>query len=395
MTYSGQLTNKLMNFDPDDVWLDSIKEFDHLPQQLKRRLYRVAMVGLIGATYLLDTILLFLFTLTDTIRIEAPLYYGLAGLGHVMLFSLLQWTGFSERLKNPHMTTWQMAYGISVQLMSITLAPQISPFFLATMFVIFSFGMLRISFHQALVIWFLSVIAIATTMILNSDARLTIHQPSKAEYLLILVSFALILLRSIALGYYAQALRQRMYQLSRTFEDKATHDALTGIYNRRVLTGILEEQLSLHSRKAIPCSLAMIDIDHFKRVNDSYGHVVGDQVLKTMVKVIQTQVRDTDKLVRYGGEEFLLVMAATDLDEASVLAERIRTKISSTKWEPLPDKARISLSLGLTMLMEGDCPVNPLNRADAALYSAKKGGRNRVVIHNENTPPIPNARLHD
>ncbi len=377
-----------MSFDPDDVWLDKIKGFDHLPKQVRRRLYRIAMVGLVGTTYLLDTILLFLFYLAGTIQIEAPLYYGLAGLGHLTLFTLLQWTGFSERFKNRHMTIWQMAYGICAQLMGISVAPQISPFFLATMFVIFSFGTLRIRFRQALLVWFLSIVAITVTMLLSSDARLTLVQPNRMEYLLIMISFSLILLRSIALGYYAQALRLRMYELSRSFEIDATHDALTGIYNRRVLTGILEAERSLIARKGIPCSLAMIDIDHFKQINDNFGHTVGDNVIRSMAEVLQTEIRDSDKLLRYGGEEFLLIMVATDLEEAKALAERIRTRASAAKWRQLPEGKKITVSIGVTELAEKDSLDEALSRADTALYSAKKGGRDQVVINAADAAPL-------
>jgi diguanylate cyclase (GGDEF)-like protein len=375
-----------MKFDPDDVWLDKIKGYDHIPQYLKRRLYRIAMVGLVGTTYLLDSLLLYLFTLTGTISIEAPLCYGLAGLVHVTLFSLLQWTGFSERFKNRHMTLWQMAYGISVQLMSITLAPQISPFFLATMFVIFSFGTLRIRFRQALVVWFLSMLAISVTMFLNRDAPLTIVHPSSMESLLIMVSFSLILLRSIALGYYAQALRLRMYELSHSFKEAAHHDELTGIYNRRILKSILEEQLSLQTRKGIPCSLAMLDIDHFKNINDTYGHAIGDQILKSMVDNLRMVIRDSDKLVRYGGEEFVLILAATSLEEAEALCERIRQHVAQARWAALVDDHTITVSIGLTEMMAEDETIDLLHHADAALYTAKRSGRNRVVTTQGSEP---------
>lgn len=207
-----------MNFEPDDIWVDAIKEFNHVPPQDKRRLYRISMVGMIGACYILDTILLALFSFTGTIQTIAPVCFGLAGLGHVLLFSTLHWTGFSERFNNCHMTIWQMAYGIGVQMMGILLAPQVTPYFLALIFVIFAFGTLRISFREALFAWLLACIAIGLTIHFKNDTRLTLSNPSSMEYLLVSVSFSLILLRVIALGYYASALRLRMYNISRTFQ---------------------------------------------------------------------------------------------------------------------------------------------------------------------------------
>ena len=372
-----------MSFDPDDIWLDKIKGFDHVPQQVKRRLYRIAMVGFVGVSYLLDTILLSLFVLVGTINVEVPLYYGLAGLGHVLLFSLLHWTGFSERFENPHMVGWGMAYSIGAQLLGISLAPKISVFFLGLIFVIFAFGMLRLSFRDALIIWFLSMISVCVTMLLSSGVVIPLVRPSLAESSLVVVSFALILLRAIALGYYAQMLRMRMYDISRSFENDAIHDALTGVYNRRALDTILQGQISLHKRKQIPCALAMIDIDHFKRINDKYGHAVGDRVLKEMAQVLLLEIRESDKLLRYGGEEFLLVMAATDLEEAEQFAERIRAKVAITKWQYLPEGIKITISIGLTELLENDRLESPLNRSDTAMYAAKKSGRDRLVIYTD------------
>lgn len=369
-----------MSFDPDDVWVDAIKGLGHLPQYQKRRLYRVAMVAVVGISYLIDTLLLALFVLAGTINAHVPLWYGLAGLGHVVIFSTLHLSGFSERFANRHMTLWGMAYGIGAQLLGIYLAPQISPFFLALMFVVFAFGTLRISFREALVIWFLSMLAMAFTMNINSDVHITLLHASETEYLLVTGSFALILLRAIALGYYGQVLRQRLYQLGRSFENDATHDELTGSYNRRVLQGMLEEQRSLLTRKEIPCTLAMLDIDHFKRINDTYGHTAGDDILRTLVNRLRLEIRESDKLIRYGGEEFVLILAATGLEEAHALSERIREQVAQQRWGNLPADQRLTISIGLTPLLTSDPIQETLQRVDSALYTAKRNGRNRVVI---------------
>ncbi|MBT2971674.1 MAG: hypothetical protein B6D72_14595 [gamma proteobacterium symbiont of Ctena orbiculata] len=371
-----------MSFDPDDIWVDAIKGLNHVPQQKKRRLFRVAMVCAVGVSYLIDTILLFLFCVAGTVECAAPFYYGLAGLGHVVLFSLLHWSGISDRCRNRHMTLWQMIYAICVQSLGIYLAPEISPFFLAIVFIIFAFGTLRIHFSEALIVWLLTTFVIALTLFLNSG-RLTLLEGTLLEYLLVAVSFSLILLRTIALGYYGYATRSRIFKLSRAFEEKAIYDALTGVYNRWMLSTLLDEQFNLYSRKGIPCSVAMIDIDHFKRINDNFGHAVGDDVLKAIVDQIGSEFRESDKLVRYGGEEFILVMAATSLSEAIALVERIRNRIARTHWKEVPDQVVITVSAGVTEVQNGDAADDPLIRADSALYTAKQGGRNRVVVNGE------------
>lgn len=125
----------------------------------------------------------------------------------------------------------------------------------------------------------------------------------------------------------------------------------------------------------------MIDIDHFKCINDDYGHAIGDEILKAFAKKLSEEVRDSDKLARFGGEAFILVMASTSLDEAERLAQRIRLQITQTQWSALPEWHNITISIGLTELMQQDSSTNLITRADTALYEAKRAGRNRVVIY--------------
>ncbi|MEJ2593125.1 MAG: GGDEF domain-containing protein [Candidatus Thiodiazotropha sp.] len=353
---------------------------------MKRRIYRLVLVAAVGFSYLIDLLLLMLFSAVGTIQSLAPLVYGAAGLGHVALFGTLHWSGFSERFANRQMTAWQMAYAVGAQLLGIIYAPEITPFFLAILFIVFAFGTLRISFREAIIIWFLTTLAVGITLSLSAGVTIVVPHPSDAEYALISVSFALILLRCIFLGYYASLLRQRLYEKSRSFEQDATHDPLTGVLNRRVLSSILEEQISLHQRKSIPACVGMLDIDRFKSVNDQYGHATGDRILRTLTAKLRRTLRESDKLVRYGGEEFVMVLAATDLHEAEALTERIRRQIESTEWKALPTTQRITISIGLTELLLQDRVIDPIARADQALYIAKRSGRNRVV---SNSDPVP------
>jgi len=377
-----------MSFDPDDLWVDAIQGLNHVPPKQKRRIYRIAIVGAVGFSYLIDTLLLIIFSSTGTIHSIAPLVYGAAGLGHVAIFSTLHWSGFSERFANRQMTAWQMAYAVGAQLLGITFAPEIATFFLGILFIIFAFGSLRISFHHALVIWFLSCIAISITLALNHNVKITLSHPSKAEDLLISISFALILLRTIALGYYGSLIRKKLYERGLSFEQQATHDPLTGILNRRMLISTIDEQISLYRRKAIPACLAMLDIDRFKSINDIYGHAIGDSILKSLAEAMHMTVRESDKLVRYGGEEFVMVLAATDMHEAELLMERICQEIAQHSWPALPAERRITVSIGLTEILPRDQASDPIARADQALYLAKRSGRNRVVT---TASPIPDA----
>jgi len=368
-----------MTFHPDDLWVDEVKGLRHVSRTYKRRLYRVSLVWAIGVSYLIDSILLLLFSTQGTIPVTVPLAYAAGGCAHVALFSLLHWSGFTERFANPHLTIWQMGFGMGVQMLGITLAPQITSFFLGIMFIVFAMGSLRISLREAMLAWFFGSLTLAATVAVNRGMHITLPDPNRIELILIASSFSLILLRTILIGYYGTSLRQKMYARNANLESEATHDPLTGILNRRALLSTIEEHISLCQRKSIPACLAMIDIDRFKPVNDTHGHMAGDLILKSLVTFLLSKIRDSDKLVRYGGEEFVLLLAATSLQEAIPQAERICHEIAHSTWPEVAADIRITISIGLTEIQADDQPQDAIVRADTALYTAKRNGRNRVV----------------
>lgn len=157
-------------------------------------------------------------------------------------------------------------------------------------------------------------------------------------------------------------------------------DALTGIYNRRYLEAHLTIECERHTRYSRKMSLIMFDIDHFKKVNDTYGHQCGDLVLKTIATKISKLARNTDYLVRYGGEEFCCILPETSANDALNLAERFRSHIAKLVMDNKEDKIQVTISLGIAELHGGETPDQLLKRADDALYEAKNTGRNRVAI---------------
>ena len=166
----------------------------------------------------------------------------------------------------------------------------------------------------------------------------------------------------------------------RELQRRAILDALTGLYNRRWLDETLPRLVSRYTTSHRPLCLLMVDIDHFKRFNDTFGHVVGDQVLAEMAHRISQSLRTTDIAVRYGGEEFCVLLPDTDLEGAKLAAERLRKAAADKPWsthagEPLPV---VTLSIGGTALFAGATPQDFIERADKALYRAKHSGRNRA-----------------
>lgn len=171
-------------------------------------------------------------------------------------------------------------------------------------------------------------------------------------------------------------LRQQTNQLM-TFTDVRT-DALTGVRNRRALDEMLATMLAIKNRYEQIFALVIIDIDHFKRVNDQHGHLAGDKVLRSVAALIANVARETDFVARYGGEEFVVLMPQTDLIQAQIFCERVRVAIEETPIQNL----RLTVSGGVAQILDGEDAQSLLARADAALYAAKTAGRNRMYLHN-------------
>ncbi len=157
-----------------------------------------------------------------------------------------------------------------------------------------------------------------------------------------------------------------------TFTEVRT-DPLTGVSNRRALDETLESMFAMMHRYEHPFSVVLLDIDHFKQMNDEQGHLYGDRMLKSVARLLDDCVRDTDLVARYGGEEFVIVMPQTMLDGATIFAERLRRRVE----QQLP----LTVSGGVSSAVDGDNPQTLLARADAALYSAKAAGRNLLYRH--------------
>ena len=161
-------------------------------------------------------------------------------------------------------------------------------------------------------------------------------------------------------------------------------DGLTGLYNRRQFEIGLEQEYNRTKRHPSDFSLAILDIDFFKKVNDTYGHQYGDYVLKTVASLMKQAFRKTDLLYRYGGEELIMIMPETNIEGAIIPVQRLRRMIEEYDFDYNGVKAKVTASIGLTMnYQEFNSPADILKSADEALYKAKESGRNRVVLHEQ------------
>ncbi len=168
--------------------------------------------------------------------------------------------------------------------------------------------------------------------------------------------------------------------------DTAFKDPVTGINNRAALDATVDREVTLAQRHGNALSALMLDLDHFKRVNDSYGHLAGDRVLRAIAGRLIDCTRGGDVVYRYGGEEFVAILSNTDSGGACLLAERIRQAVESAEIRFEDISIPITVSIGVATLTREDSAASLLAKADQALYSAKAGGRNRIVWH-ENGPP--------
>jgi diguanylate cyclase (GGDEF)-like protein len=164
--------------------------------------------------------------------------------------------------------------------------------------------------------------------------------------------------------------RQQLMQL-------ATKDPLTGVGNRRGLDEKLADVVNNHKRNGMTASMLLLDLDHFKKVNDVHGHAVGDQILVRVTEILNLRIRVTDSLYRIGGEEFVVVLETQNADRATHLAEQLRFLIMANELVP---EQPVTISLGVAELLPNETPNDWMQRADEALYRAKRGGRNTTSV---------------
>lgn len=186
-------------------------------------------------------------------------------------------------------------------------------------------------------------------------------------------------------SHYALGLLFELEHLREQLQHAAIRDALTQLYNRRFFVARLDTEIERARRTGQPLSLLMIDVDHFKAINDTYGHSTGDDVLERLAVLLIGAMRPYDLVARFGGEEFVALMPSARLDQAEAVAERIRCAVESmpVSWPGTQGTGRagpVTASVGATVLSEaGEHAADLLARADRAMYAAKNGGRNRCV----------------
>ncbi|HET9735704.1 MAG TPA: GGDEF domain-containing protein [Burkholderiales bacterium] len=245
------------------------------------------------------------------------------------------------------------------------------------------FGVLRLETTRLLVLALVAFLAHATVLALSGS----LGGPAAADSWLQLAILAIVLPWFAAMGGYVNKLRRRLSDSNRQLkeavdraEEIAMRDVLTGAYNRRHLMDVLRREISRAQRIGAPLAVCLMDIDHFKRVNDNWGHAAGDAVLRHFANVATTGLRAVDVFGRFGGEEFLLILPDTDARGAAAVAERIRAAVEQGTFPGIPVGHQLTVTIGVAGRARDEGGDALTARADLALYRGKEAGRNRVVV---------------
>ncbi|MBT9513222.1 MAG: GGDEF domain-containing protein [Acidovorax sp.] len=289
-------------------------------------------------------------------------------------------TDVQQKIRLRHLKLAIVSTSISGMLVVFYLAPVTQILFAPFTFVAVAYGIFTVPRRTLLAMTAVVLCAYAVVIGLH---HLEQHNTALLRLeLLHLLALAVSVPAFVVLMGRVQRLYRSLYQASRkikNIQEDAQRDTLLGCFNRRYILAALEEQKQLADESGIPLCLAVLDIDHFKRINDELGHLGGDEVLRTFARIAQQGVRGGDVFGRYGGEEFLLIFPATSLLPSLNTCERIRAQVETHAWSGLL-KGRVTVSIGVTQYVLGESVLEFFSRADTAMYMAKEGGRNQVVV---------------
>lgn len=356
------------------------------PEVLARRVRqrRQMYIGQV-ASYSLGASVLLLYAFDGAVSMTVPSLFWLGGLLIIGTFTVLSEAGFGDRFEDHYLTVFQISAHMALQLVFLLAVPTAGVAFLAVLFLIFAFGTLRMTSAQAMLTWALATCGLALVF-LGSDLPIGLPVATRLQRTASMLCFVLVIGQCAFLGLFGATLRKILYQRSielkaayRRIEELAELDELTGSYNRRCIMRLLDTEIEKSRQASVPCAIALIDLDWFKRINDAHGHPVGDEVLRTFAITIFANIRPADCFGRYGGEEFLLLLPGTDGEGASRMLDRLRGIIADLDWSAFSPGMRVTISAGVVTLRDNDTADTFLVRADSALYSAKALGRNRIV----------------
>ena len=307
----------------------------------------------------------------------------LAGIG---VFYALVRSGLSERLAaDPSLTMAQSMFGVAMTAWGYAINPPLRGAVMAIMLLNLVWGMFVMSPRQARLLGVQAFVMLGGVMLWKSRTD-PVNFPPQIEafqFLFCLILVTAMSALAVNMGRLRSKLRLRQAELQAALAKihrLATRDDLTGLVNRRHLTELLDAERTRQKHHGQPLSLVLMDLDHFKPINDNHGHAAGDEVLKIFAEAAQATLRDTDVLGRWGGEEFLLMLPSTPQAQALQCIERLRAGLAVAPFDEVVPGLRLTFSAGLSACAGGEPLQAAIERADKAMYQAKLQGRDGTVV---------------
>jgi diguanylate cyclase len=354
---------------------------------LRWRKHSRNMQVFISASYCVDAACMALLASAHALPWKVPMLYLLLFAACSAFFTSALLRSPHERFSDPYLTMPQMLFASAIQFGFMLWMPQIGIPVLTGLFIVVGFAGLRFNLAQAGMASLWLTVGVSTVMGLRGE-ELSIPLATATQRFISGLWISSVVARAIMLGQYGSQLRKalvrRNEELARTMEIAerlASRDGLTGALNRGSILKAIDADRLRMMRKGQPFSVVLLDLDHFKRINDGFGHLVGDQVLRRVVAQVGAQLRATDQLGRYGGEEFLLLLGdcGEEVQGAEVVA-RILQSIERYAWDDIARGLKVTSSAGLATARSGETVNQLLSRADHGLYQAKNAGRNRLCV---------------
>ena len=357
-------------------------------QQLQAQ--RVETTTMTVVSSLLQSLLIGLFAWSGATTWAATLGFFVLSVGSTGFFALSVRRGWNLHFKNRWLLWAQLLANYVIQLIFIVAAPKLWMIFLASSLVSFNYAMLGFTSRQFHWTWLGFGATTALALWIGRD-RFGYPELTTVNIVLMWLFFFLAVRRLALIGMQFSTLRAELSQRNRQLtlslariQELASHDELTGTFNRRHFMELLHDERERSHRTQQPYSVALFDLDHFKTINDRFGHAAGDAVLRDFCTLVQAHMRVTDRFARWGGEEFVLLMpVTTPVESASLAVERIRSAVAAHGWtgiDGLPPDFRVTVSAGVATSVRGEAVEALVARADTALYQAKRAGRNCFVM---------------
>jgi diguanylate cyclase len=358
-------------------------DFSIIPKDDPKQALRIRRFFISLAVYILNVPLSYLAYTAGVMQLKA-LYWGwIITIAFNIILYIIFRSGLNQRMKDPSLTSFQICLASLVVMYAIFFIYEARGILFSVYILIMLFGIFRLDTRQ-----FLNVSAFILATYGIDIFLLQVFRPQDIELKIEIfqwLGLAVVLFSVSFIGGNISSLRRDLSTSRKklqasliTIKEMAIHDDLTGFYNRRHLMELIETENNRSVRTGSVFSLAMMDLDKFKNINDTFGHQAGDNVLIAFSAIVRSVLRKSDFCGRYGGEEFLIVLTQTDLQDAKVFAERIRSCVEDSFFPELGRKSRITVSIGLAEHRTKESIDKTISRADEALYRAKKGGRNRV-----------------